>query len=244
MLIKLIIIQTILFGAVIFFLRKMTVGDTDSAVSRLNESYSDMNKKKEELVARMHEIENEYNMKKQEAEKIVSQMRDEADKEIVKKKDETFKKAKEEAERIVADAMSAKEKVREDIRKEEEMRMVDYCADLYRRLFGDSVQDSVDAVLVEDFIAELNNMDMTKTSPDIKEAEIVARRELGAKEKEAIAVVMQEKLGRKIELKTAVDENVLGGLMIKFGSLVLDNSIRGKLSEAALNRKNEIESRT
>ena len=48
-LIKLIIIQVIMFGAVIYMLKKMMYGDTESAVSRLDKSYKETAQKKQEV---------------------------------------------------------------------------------------------------------------------------------------------------------------------------------------------------
>ena len=40
---------------------------------------------------------------------------------------------------------------------------------------------------------------------------------------------IQEQTGRKIELSSEVDENVLGGLVLQVGNMVLDASVRGRL---------------
>ena len=40
---------------------------------------------------------------------------------------------------------------------------------------------------------------------------------------------IQEQTGRKIELSSEVDEDVLGGLVLQVGNMVLDASVRGRL---------------
>jgi ATP synthase F1 delta subunit len=48
---------------------------------------------------------------------------------------------------------------------------------------------------------------------------------------EAIGKRIEEQTGQKIELATNVDENVLGGLVLQVGNMVLDASIRNRLEK-------------
>ena len=48
---------------------------------------------------------------------------------------------------------------------------------------------------------------------------------------EAIGKRIEEQTGQKIELATNVDENVLGGLVLQVGNMVLDASIRSRLEK-------------
>ena len=48
---------------------------------------------------------------------------------------------------------------------------------------------------------------------------------------ESIGRSIEEQTGQKIELATNVDENVLGGLVLQVGNMVLDASIRNRLEK-------------
>lgn len=48
-----------------------------------------------------------------------------------------------------------------------------------------------------------------------------------------IAKALKQRLGREVELQTAVDESLLGGAVIRAGDLVIDDSVRGKLERLA-----------
>ena len=52
MLLQLIIVETLIFGIVLYALKRILVKDTDSAVNRLQDSYEEVKKKKEELAQR------------------------------------------------------------------------------------------------------------------------------------------------------------------------------------------------
>lgn len=244
LILQLILIQTIIFGAVIFILKKLMWGDTESAVNRLQESYSDINKKKEELVAKVQQIEQEYQRRKEEAEKVAAQIRDEVEKEMHEKRDEILKHSKEEAEQVVAEAMSMKDKIREDIKKEEQLKMLDYCEDILQGVFKESMRDKIDGILIEDFLKEVKGLDMSHVPPNITDIEIITCRELDDKLKSNIEDIIRKSLKREFKMKEMLDDKILGGIILKFGSLVLDGSLAGKFKEDISERKQKLEEGT
>jgi F-type H+-transporting ATPase subunit delta len=46
---------------------------------------------------------------------------------------------------------------------------------------------------------------------------------------QSIGERIQEQTGRKVELSSNVDADVLGGLVLQVGNMVLDASVRGRL---------------
>ncbi|RCU45423.1 MULTISPECIES: F0F1 ATP synthase subunit delta [Corallincola] len=57
--------------------------------------------------------------------------------------------------------------------------------------------------------------------------------DLDAAQKQAISQAMAVRLSRKVKLICNVDSTLLGGVVIKAGDLVIDNTIRGKLDRMA-----------
>lgn len=62
------------------------------------------------------------------------------------------------------------------------------------------------------------------------EVEIKAAMPVDAAEQKRIADALQQKLGRKITLKYVQDKSLIGGAVIRAGDLVIDGSVREKLS--------------
>jgi len=241
--VQFIIIQTIVFGIVIFILKKMMVGDTESAVNRLNESYAEINKKKEELATKIQEIEQEYEKRKAEAEKVADKIREATEEEIRKKSDAIIKKAHEEAERLVADAMTARDRMREELKKEEEMKMVDYCENLLTDVLPDILTGEINALLIKNFLNELEQLSMDKIPPAIQEIELVVSRQMDDAIRVSVEEITTRKMQRPITCKVVVDKKILGGVIVRFGSLVLDGSIVAKLRESSTLKKQTIEER-
>jgi F-type H+-transporting ATPase subunit delta len=62
------------------------------------------------------------------------------------------------------------------------------------------------------------------------EAEIISARALSAAETAELSRVLKATLGREPRLSTRVDPHLLGGLVVKLGSRMIDTSIRTKLN--------------
>ena len=45
--------------------------------------------------------------------------------------------------------------------------------------------------------------------------------------------MLGNKLERQVEVRTSTDSNLLGGVLIRAGDLVIDGSVRGKLDKLA-----------
>lgn len=60
-------------------------------------------------------------------------------------------------------------------------------------------------------------------------AEVVSARPLTKKQTEAIGAQLKKAIGTKVAINTKVDEGLLGGLVVKVGSRMIDSSLRTKL---------------
>jgi len=237
----LIVVQIIMFGIVIYILKRFMQGDTESAVNRLNESYQDINKKKEELTQKIQKIEEEYQQRKDEAERIVSELKDKAEKEMSKQRDSILKKAREDAERITEETRMMKEQVRQAIRKEERLKMVDYCQDVLNQVFQEKMSEDINNLLVEDFLTEVEKIDTSHVPHTADKIEVVTPKPLDDSVKSKIKDIISNKLKHQVSLEEKTDDKLIGGAIIKFGSLALDGSLLGKFHDSSLDTKYKIE---
>lgn len=65
------------------------------------------------------------------------------------------------------------------------------------------------------------------------DVEIVSAFALTTDQAGNLASALKKKLGRDVNVTTAVDTSILGGAIIKAGDLVIDGSVRGKLAKLA-----------
>ncbi len=64
----------------------------------------------------------------------------------------------------------------------------------------------------------------------IVKAKVTSAAALPAGELDAIKIALKKRFGREVELETAIDESLIGGAVIDAGDVVIDGSLRGKLS--------------
>lgn len=61
-------------------------------------------------------------------------------------------------------------------------------------------------------------------------AEVTAARALTAAQSKKLAETLKARVGKTVKLKTTVDETLIGGLVVKLGSTMIDTSVKAKLA--------------
>jgi F-type H+-transporting ATPase subunit delta len=79
-----------------------------------------------------------------------------------------------------------------------------------------------------------------KENKGIAQATVISAVPLNDSSRENLIAKLTEQLGKKIELTEQVDESLIGGLMIKVGNSLIDNSIRTGLKRLKMNFANSI----
>lgn len=62
------------------------------------------------------------------------------------------------------------------------------------------------------------------------DVEVVSATELSAEQVANISSKLEQRLERKVKLNCSIDETLLGGVVIRAGDLIIDNSARGQLN--------------
>ena len=61
-------------------------------------------------------------------------------------------------------------------------------------------------------------------------AEVTSAAALSADQASKLAATLKARVGKDVKLKTAVDESLIGGLVVKLGSTMIDTSVKAKLA--------------
>ncbi|MCC6863755.1 MAG: F0F1 ATP synthase subunit delta [Rhodobacteraceae bacterium] len=78
--------------------------------------------------------------------------------------------------------------------------------------------------MINDLIARIANEKGEVT------VEVTSAAVLNADQAQKLAATLKARVGKEVKLKTAVDETLIGGLVVKLGSTMIDTSIRSKLA--------------
>lgn len=62
-------------------------------------------------------------------------------------------------------------------------------------------------------------------------AEIVTAKALSAKQEKQVTEMIEKKTGRKVNARVIVKEDIIGGLIVKYGSTMIDDSVKSKLDK-------------
>jgi F-type H+-transporting ATPase subunit delta len=62
---------------------------------------------------------------------------------------------------------------------------------------------------------------------------VVSAFDLADATREKLAAVLGKKLEREVKVSTSTDSDLLGGVLIRAGDLVIDGSVRGRLNKLA-----------
>jgi len=65
------------------------------------------------------------------------------------------------------------------------------------------------------------------------DVQVVSAYELADSTRDKLAIVLGKKLEREVKVQTSTDKNLLGGVLIRAGDLVIDGSVRGRLNKLA-----------
>ncbi len=61
-------------------------------------------------------------------------------------------------------------------------------------------------------------------------AEVTAPAALSDAQVTALAATLKARVGKEVKLKTTVDESLIGGLVVKLGSMMIDTSVKARLA--------------
>ena len=61
-------------------------------------------------------------------------------------------------------------------------------------------------------------------------AEVTSATALSAEQSKRLIATLKSRVGKTVKLNTAVDESLIGGLVVKLGSMMIDTSVKAKLA--------------
>jgi len=241
LLLQFIILQVIVFGAVIYFLKKILYSDTQSAVNRLDKTYQELLAKQKDLAAKIEQAEKDYKAKKDEAVQVSEKLKQTALDEIRQKEDAILKEAKAEADEMVKKARSSCDKIRRDIEKDVRMKSFDYIAQLLSTSLNAKILAVIHRELIADFLSKEKELDFSSVPAETEKMLIRTASPLSKEEKDKLVALVTKKLGRSLTVEEEEAKDVIAGVTLVFGTLVLDGSFSSAINDTSVKEKRSIE---
>jgi F-type H+-transporting ATPase subunit b len=237
-----VLVQGIVFIVLVFFLKKIVSGDTETNVKRLSTVYEELVKKQRELLEKNEMAEKEYQAKKEEAALIADKLSNQALDKARKKEEEIVKKARAEAEEIIAKAYGSRDQLSHEIRVEVSKQAIDIMAEMLKKIFRADTVMLIHGQFVKDFIKEIQGADFSGV--DIKEHSLAIRSafSLTKEEKNEFQQVLGKKLNAtEVKIEETVEAPLIAGVVLQIGTLLLDGSFANTVQEASVKLKEKFE---
>ncbi len=239
LIVQLVIIQIFTFVALVFVLRKIMYSASYLETKRLQQLNEENSKKSQELAAKIEEAHGQYQEKMENAEREIKRLKGQAEEEIGKLKEDVLNKARQEGERIVNQALNTKEKLKEEIESRMVHKCIEQSLELIHVVLNAQSQLSLHQGLVDNILEEIEKIEPEKLKINIDKGRLITPYEITKPQKEKIIAILSKKSGKEISLEEEIDKNIIAGITIKLGSLVIDGSLANKLREAAEALKRE-----
>ncbi len=241
LIIKFLALTAVISAAIIFALHRVLISSVDGAKQRLDKEADAHRARQAELNQKIREADEELARRKQELDAIEKKIKFDLEANSAKEKEAILTKARTEGEEIIAKAQNSRDQIRRDVEKAMELKVVDYSTKILSEVLSSTSRSGLDRVLNDEFVEKLKNVDMTRIGLDVQSADVVTAAMTDPKLLSDIEAVLQDKLKRKVSLNPKTDPSVIGGVMLQFGSLLLDGSFKNAIRTSAIALKQDIE---
>lgn len=239
MVLAIILFQGVIFIALIFILRQFMKGHVSGAVDHLHKLNDELMKQQAELKQKMAESQRDYETKLAKLNEEVLQKQKQAKDEAMKTVEDSRQRAMQEREKIINEAVQTREKMRQEVMAEMEDKAIGHSKDIIAEFFSGELGRLVHQALVEEVIDALHETDLQNFQIQGDTAELKAPQKISDETKKKIGQVLKEKLKKEVKFKEESDPRLIGGMVLSFGTFVIDGSLVNRMAGAAARLKKE-----
>lgn len=234
LLISVVLLQIIIFIGLIFVFRRVLNRNVIVATKHLEELNVDYDRKEREVNKRLEES-------KHKSEEMVAKAREEAEKEssrIIKEaeteRDRILKEARVGSEDIMQQADKSRQLLLSELDERIAKEAINKASELIQHTLPEEFKRDIHSQWIEELTeASLNQITRLRIPKDVKEVKITSAFSLREEERKNLSKKLKELLQRNVTLKEEVDLNIVAGIIVTVGSLVLDGSLKNKIREQA-----------
>ncbi len=229
---QLIIIQVITFALLVFLLRQFLYKQVTRSLGRYQQLYQENLTREGELKRTREEMEQELQAKIARHNEEVGRLRAAAEVDAQKTQEEILAKSKEEGKRILAEAEAKKERMRANLVSEMEEKALDLASDIIEHILTAQVTQGINHQLIDELIEEIEKSDERRLQLDVETVEVAVPFPLTQVQQEKLKKILSAQMGLSVNVKETVDQEIVAGMVIRSGNLVLDGSLTNKLKGA------------
>ena len=234
LIVSMILLLVILFGGLIFILRKILTENVIVATRHMEglsqehaHKQTELNHQLEEAKQRSEEM---LKTAQEEARRTKMQVIQEAEAE----RDRILKQTHAQSEELIAQADRSRQLLLDEINE----RIAKEAVNKACELLHDTLPEQFKLNIHQGWIAELLEggfvqFDRLKVPADFKEVKIISAFPLSVEQRKNLTGKLKDVLHRDVVLQEETDPKMVAGFVVTIGSLVLDGSLRNKIQERA-----------
>ncbi|MBN2119656.1 MAG: F0F1 ATP synthase subunit delta [Candidatus Omnitrophica bacterium] len=232
MIIFVVIFFVIMFIVFILVFRRIMNQNITSAVAHLDEINQDYMKRQEQANRKLEDAERVYQETLNKAKEEALSMRQDILKKAEEEKERIMQNAKNQADELIQQGEKTRHLLISELEKRIDIESIKKSSLLISRALPDDVRSQIHSNLVKEFIdVGLSQLKSLEASKDLKEAKVITALALNKDQKDSVLEKIKEKFPKGLVFSEEVDQNLVAGCMVLLGSLVLDGSLRLKISE-------------
>jgi F0F1-type ATP synthase delta subunit len=239
LILQIVIPLVVIFAVIVFVLSKVLGSHTKIAVEKLQKLNEENLRREIDLKRKLDEAEKSYKQKMLDVEQMEKKIVEKAQKEALETRDRIIGKANSEYDEILHEAKQESEQLRMSVKRDCESAILVKASDIIKQTLDTELEGFFHEHFAQRVIDELNSI---KSPPDIASYPIVVgspypiSQELQRK----LQLIFKDKFGSKVNITEKIDPSYIAGLHIKIGSLVIDGTLRNKITQALELIKNNI----
>ncbi len=231
---SLIVIQLVIFGILVGFLRVILSRNITKATSHITELNQDYSQKLEEAQKRVREADKYYDdmllKAKTEAERTKMQIL----KEATDSQQILVNQSRKQSEEIIEKAQKSKEAIMAEINSKISEEATQKASELVQKILPDMITKNMH----EDWVGALSKhgleeLDRLNIAKEIQDAIITSAYALTPSQKTELEKKIISKLGREIHFKNEIDPSLIAGIRVNIGTVAIDGSLKFKVKEIA-----------
>jgi len=229
MLLSLLIIQTITFIGIFFLLRFLFSRHLNAALARLNTLHEENLVKEQQLVEELKRAKEEGDAQIKRAKDEASLIIEEARNEGLRLRANLEDQAKIQVTKIIADGQIDAERLKEKCMKEAEAHSLDLAMKLVESLLSEKDKEKLQQEFISEIISEIAKLSKDQFSIASDRVKVSSSYLLSKDQKENLQLVLKEKTGTEMIFEETLKKDLIGGLIVEIGGLVIDGTLKNKL---------------
>jgi len=200
-----------------------------SALARLNTLHEENLAKEEELNEELRRAKEESQAQIQQGKEEAELIIEEANKEANRIRLNIEEQAKLQAEKIISEGRLEAEKLKVSVGKDILSQSLELASRMIAELLTETDKIALQYEFTNEIIKEISRLPKEQFNVQGTQVKVVSGFPLLERQRDALKRVLVEKTGKEVELGEQIDSNLIGGLTVEMGGMVIDGTLKNKL---------------